>query len=139
ASFFFSSRRRHTRSTRDWSSDVCSSDLDYEPGRFFFAVDPAAIAGYPAVDILSVDPAALADSLRVRSLRVYRVRAVAPGNTGNQNLGGVRAVACGVGTAAVDCAHQRAGPFQWEILQAGRDYYVDRRGAWLALASRLDP
>src|SRR5207247_5959398 len=25
--FFFSSRRRHTRSTRDWSSDVCSSDL----------------------------------------------------------------------------------------------------------------
>src|SRR5690349_23860517 len=26
--FFFSSRRRHTRSLRDWSSDVCSSDLD---------------------------------------------------------------------------------------------------------------
>src|SRR5438874_12803129 len=26
-SFFFSSRRRHTRSLRDWSSDVCSSDL----------------------------------------------------------------------------------------------------------------
>src|ERR1041385_8290875 len=28
--FFFSSRRRHTRCSRDWSSDVCSSDL---PGR----------------------------------------------------------------------------------------------------------
>src|SRR6266487_6364516 len=26
--FFFSSRRRHTRWTGDWSSDVCSSDLD---------------------------------------------------------------------------------------------------------------
>src|SRR5207249_9233245 len=25
--YFFSSRRRHTRSKRDWSSDVCSSDL----------------------------------------------------------------------------------------------------------------
>src|SRR5690606_40342544 len=25
---FFSSRRRHTRFSRDWSSDVCSSDLD---------------------------------------------------------------------------------------------------------------
>src|SRR3989440_3161372 len=25
--FFFSSRRRHTRSDRDWSSDVCSSNL----------------------------------------------------------------------------------------------------------------
>src|SRR5690349_23927404 len=27
--FFFSSRRRHTRSLRDWSSDVCSSDLSH--------------------------------------------------------------------------------------------------------------
>ena len=26
--FFFSSRRRHTRSLCDWSSDVCSSDLE---------------------------------------------------------------------------------------------------------------
>src|SRR5439155_9289226 len=47
AYFFFSSRRRHTRWPRDWSSDVCSSDLkkildqegienrvfDYAPGR----------------------------------------------------------------------------------------------------------
>src|SRR5271165_6372277 len=31
--FFFSSRRRHTRFSRDWSSDVCSSDLlRYRPG-----------------------------------------------------------------------------------------------------------
>src|SRR5687768_18056457 len=28
--FFFSSRRRHTRCSRDWSSDVCSSDLEFE-------------------------------------------------------------------------------------------------------------
>src|SRR5947199_5132294 len=27
--FFFSSRRRHTRCLSDWSSDVCSSDLDH--------------------------------------------------------------------------------------------------------------
>src|SRR5690606_35131671 len=27
--FFFSSRRRHTRFSRDWSSDVCSSDLNW--------------------------------------------------------------------------------------------------------------
>src|SRR5690625_7816319 len=40
--FFFSSRRRHTRWPRDWSSDVCSSDLtffyfgrrDHESGRY---------------------------------------------------------------------------------------------------------
>src|SRR5699024_11870224 len=30
--FFFSSRRRHTSSNRDWSSDVCSSDLVVLPG-----------------------------------------------------------------------------------------------------------
>src|SRR3712207_8288989 len=30
--FFFSSRRRHTRYWRDWSSDVCSSDLRARPG-----------------------------------------------------------------------------------------------------------
>src|SRR5690554_8158757 len=29
--FFFSSRRRHTRCGRDWSSDVCSSDLVSKP------------------------------------------------------------------------------------------------------------
>src|SRR3989442_2303251 len=35
AVFFFSSRRRHTRCGRDWSSDVCSSDLNWtrtDPG-----------------------------------------------------------------------------------------------------------
>src|SRR5436309_4725977 len=31
--FFFSSRRRHTRFSRDWSSDVYSSDLARAPGR----------------------------------------------------------------------------------------------------------
>src|SRR5699024_11581310 len=36
--FFFSSRRRHTRSKRDWSSDVCSSDL-----RLFFISDKNGI------------------------------------------------------------------------------------------------
>src|SRR2546429_8264106 len=31
--FFFSSRRRHTRCSRDWSSDVCSSDLESNTNR----------------------------------------------------------------------------------------------------------
>src|SRR5690606_40304366 len=31
--FFFSSRRRHTRFSRDWSSDVCSSDLRRTSGK----------------------------------------------------------------------------------------------------------
>src|SRR3712207_7681758 len=36
--FFFSSRRRHTRYWRDWSSDVCSSDL--------FIILPLTLPGY---------------------------------------------------------------------------------------------
>src|SRR2546422_3894710 len=39
--FFFSSRRRHTRCSRDWSSDVCSSDLD--PLRFVLRLEQAAV------------------------------------------------------------------------------------------------
>src|SRR5207249_6132757 len=35
--FFFSSRRRHTRSKRDWSSDVCSSDLEEDDDLPFWA------------------------------------------------------------------------------------------------------
>src|SRR5687768_17647277 len=38
--FFFSSRRRHTRCSRDWSSDVCSSDL-----RIVGTAAPAGAAG----------------------------------------------------------------------------------------------
>src|SRR5687768_13107810 len=34
--FFFSSRRRHTRCSRDWSSDVCSSDLGSKVGVFLY-------------------------------------------------------------------------------------------------------
>src|SRR5437868_15334469 len=36
---FFSSRRRHTRSKRDWSSDVCSSDLAVDRDDHLWAVN----------------------------------------------------------------------------------------------------
>src|SRR5436190_14752767 len=113
-------------------------DLDYETGRFFFVIDPAALPGYPAIDILQLDQIPRPDSLTVGALRVYRRRAVAPSATGNQNVGGVRAVACAPGLRAVDCSIQRDGPFEWEILQEGKDYYVDPTGTWFALANRLD-
>src|SRR5699024_8163210 len=46
--FFFSSRRLHTRSKRDWSSDVCSSDLNRagQPGRVNVShSQPVAVSG----------------------------------------------------------------------------------------------
>src|SRR2546429_9137296 len=44
--FFFSSRRRHTRCSRDWSSDVCSSDL------IVLSRQLGAAGHYPAIDVL---------------------------------------------------------------------------------------
>src|SRR5215213_4770657 len=43
--FFFSSRRRHTRLVSDWSSDVCSSDLDSDEGRAYAAAITALMTG----------------------------------------------------------------------------------------------
>src|SRR5207248_8499122 len=46
--FFFSSRRRHTRSYGDWSSDVCSSDLEVLPPtvRARLSVEAASSVGW---------------------------------------------------------------------------------------------
>src|SRR2546422_329500 len=57
--FFFSSRRRHTRCSRDWSSDVCSSDLDEArrellPYRFTYYPDDLAMLTWNSA--LVVDP-----------------------------------------------------------------------------------
>src|SRR3712207_8155947 len=50
--FFFSSRRRHTRYWRDWSSDVCSSDLRHArpellvpPALFLAQQDATGVTG----------------------------------------------------------------------------------------------
>src|SRR6266508_5321589 len=50
--FFYSSRRRHTRWPRDWSSDVCSSDL----GTATDAMPPEAAAVSPSFDMLRRSP-----------------------------------------------------------------------------------
>src|SRR5256885_7063470 len=54
--FFFSSRRRHTRLQGDWSSDVCSSDLEREPchvcaRELMDAEDARAVLGDPQVEL----------------------------------------------------------------------------------------
>src|SRR5438067_8060681 len=58
--FFFESRRRHTRSKRDWSSDVCSSDLIYVPTAETYAMyylsetDPRGAMGLGGKDEITV-------------------------------------------------------------------------------------
>src|SRR5207253_4363847 len=47
--FFFSSRRRHTRWPRDWSSDVCSSDLGFRFRDQQAWIDAAGVAAATAL------------------------------------------------------------------------------------------
>src|SRR5207245_6684443 len=53
--FFFSSRRRHTRCYRDWSSDVCSSDLQLSIANNFVRTGGrqrrVTIGTYPAISL----------------------------------------------------------------------------------------
>src|SRR5204862_1655330 len=83
--FFFSSRRRHTRSLRDWSSDVCSSDLNKAIGAYNGGVktpNPAYAAGVKTVAEYARrvlehataldDPSASAKSLAVASSEIGR-------------------------------------------------------------------
>src|SRR5215467_15439290 len=55
--FFFSSRRRHTRLQGDWSSDVCSSDLDHPlldrliRGRAWIPILGVLLAGIVAMQV----------------------------------------------------------------------------------------
>src|SRR6267142_5752650 len=49
--FFFSSRRRHTRLTCDWSSDVCSSDLEAEAREVLKRVGLEHLAQRPIAEV----------------------------------------------------------------------------------------
>src|SRR5690606_40948258 len=74
--FFFSSRRRHTRFSRDWSSDVCSSDLALEYARDGFQIpDFSLLTGKP----LAADMPVLYARARVYASTIDQVGEVAKG------------------------------------------------------------
>src|SRR5215211_8229299 len=60
--FFFSSRRRHTRSLCDWSSDVCSSDLSRDPQR-----GGEERMTQPLIAVTMGDPAGIGPEIIVRA------------------------------------------------------------------------
>src|SRR6266498_3809272 len=76
--FFFSSRRRHTRCGRDWSSDVCSSDLGPVPFDPIYGANKHAVVGL----VRAAAP--------IYADRRIRINAVCPGFADTRILGGWR-------------------------------------------------
>src|SRR5690606_39973283 len=74
--FFFSSRRRHTRFSRDWNSDVCSSDLPHLAGVARRLAERSDLGpGQPPQrrdDLQRDPPVPLLDETRVRGSRHRR-------------------------------------------------------------------
>src|SRR5438477_12900080 len=68
--FFFSSRRRHTRLTCDWSSDVCSSDLEY---RSYFCVRRPIPSGAEGIDDVRAEQIGIAHHSRLERSEERRV------------------------------------------------------------------
>src|SRR3712207_1882953 len=96
--FFFSSRRRHTRYWRDWSSDVCSSDL--RPGPVARRHREAVLAQQPHV--LPERQAAQAGEQPVGeedAELLGRVRRPAAGGNGHRTPPGTRGVTATPATA----------------------------------------
>lgn len=111
------------------------ADLNFEARRFFWAVDPRTLPSYPAIDALSLQGLTLAPSLRPAQVRIYRYRSVGAGGVTNPNLDGITAL----GYYESGTSVEKIGPLRWQLLQQGRDYWLDPSGLWFALTAKLDP
>jgi hypothetical protein len=118
--------------TTSQPQDRQTRDLDFESERFFWVVDPTALPGYPALDILNLGSVPVPPAQRPQEVRVYRFRPAVSRNGTDPSIGGITAIA-----RSLD-PNQVYGPVRWELLIQGTDYYLDRSGLWLALATKLD-
>jgi cell surface protein SprA len=111
--------------------DRVIEDIQVEPRRFFFTVDPRQFAGYPNIDILNRSQmqqlaASLPDS--VRPVRVYLYRQLI-GAT-NQNPRGPQFSVRGARNPSRQI---------YELLRENVDYYLDPSQLWIALVRPLSP
>jgi hypothetical protein len=105
-------------------------DIQVEPRRFFFTVDPRQLPGYPNIDLLNRPQlqrlaAGLPDSLRPVRLYVYRQLVGAT----TQNPRGPQLSVRGARNPARQV---------YEVLREGVDYYVDPSLLWIALVRPLN-
>src|SRR6266511_4814663 len=127
--FFFSSRRRHTRFSRDWSSDVCSSDLTlwrlaergvnvhgYE--RFGIAHDRGASAGQTRRFSVQSQREPRFTPLAVRALDLWRELADVSGRELFRQTGGVIIGPEGTPALASATASANENALPYEFLEA---------------------
>src|SRR5690606_29791574 len=111
SSFFFTSRRRHTRFSRDWSSDVCSSDLG-EGGLDIHRLIAQTIQTELVPRLIGKDPAQIehiwADLWSITHF------------LGRDRRASIRAVAC-IDSALWDLLGKRAGMPLYQIWGGARD------------------
>jgi len=107
-------------------------DVDFESGRFYWAVDPATLPNYPFIDMLNLDVVSIPPAVQPADaqVRVYRYR-TGVGSGLNPNLGGITAIAL-----RPDGPERVEGT--WQLLLQGSDYYLDPSATWFALANKLD-
>src|SRR5690606_38481313 len=138
--FFFSSRRRHTRFSRDWSSDVCSSDLQ---GKIVQIIGAVVDVEFPRENVPKVYDALKVDGTEI-TLEVQQqlgdgvVRSIALGSTDGlkrnlvaNNTGRAISVPVGKGTLGrimdvlgtpIDEAGAIKADDHWEIHRAAPSY-----------------
>src|SRR5438067_4258588 len=132
--FFFSSRRRHTRSKRDWSSDVCSSDLiGAGPGaRVWNLYGPTETTIYSGGDAVAGSPAPIEIGSIIAGTRLYvldaRQRPVPPGVFGEVCIGGAGVAHGYHGAPGLTAARFRPDPFAPR--PGGRLYRTGDVGRW---------
>src|SRR5215204_7776038 len=104
--FFFSSRRRHTRSLCDWSSDVCSSDLEAERTARSLSQQLARTGSLLATEL---DPAAVLEEVVAQATALLGVDAGALAQLEGDEL----VVSAAVGEGAEDALGARSPSTGW--------------------------
>src|SRR2546422_5055709 len=83
--FFFSSRRRHTRCSRDWSSDVCSSDLKSSP-KLFQAITTGKHFPNAVLTALKAGGDKAVDYMKIEFDQLFLVDLHESGSSGNNDV-----------------------------------------------------
>src|SRR3989442_8747115 len=133
--FFFSSRRRHTRCGRDWSSDVCSSDLLQLLDRQLEDITINGNFFKNRLEQLQQPPAALQEAEAARDTVLAERRAV------NEREGELRAQAEERTNAAqqLAAARQRAAEVEAQVAARPTGYDAERHDALRAELAKREP